>query len=475
MADFKTQIEEFKVFGRFGTEQKRTDLVEYMRAVCNGTPYTGGQLSANLTDPLDEILSMPGLKEYMVSHAEFQNYVLLEILHQLDAKSMHSIENGIKRRNRWRVVSSELLYKFLDFLNKLFSSSVFDMQRRVLGTLEVRKLKGNISKKGEFTKNTNNLIQTLKQNLIPHWSSESGVWKDVPFGLLAKYESQMSNHKKLDELVAAFGRMDREMARSTFKEVEEVEIKSLIKNPKKDKEEIKGITQGDDLPYVLPAEVALLGDEETEDLFYQRYAEKKLLEFDLIADAQEEGQPKQKKPKAKGEDKKGPIILCVDTSASMMGKVEEAAKVIALAMLKRAMMDHRPCYVVAFSKQIEVLEMDGVGDDIEVLLKFLSMSFHGGTDAGVALDRALELMKDGKFHKADLIMLTDGKVPMLDPMLRSRLLSAKTKGNRFFSIIIAGTAYEKVNFPSFTANWRYNPMNGDGFESMVNELRTSFS
>ncbi|BDC98885.1 VWA domain-containing protein [Persicobacter psychrovividus] len=471
MPDFKTQLEEFKLFGRFGSEAQRTDLVAYMEAICSNKPYEGGELSEHLTGPIKEVLDTPGLQEYMLGHADFQNYVLLEIIQQLDAKSVHNIERGIKRHNRWKRVSSEVWYKFLEFLNHIFASSVFDMNHRVLGTIEVKKLKGKITKKGDFTKNTNSLIQTLRQNLIPHWSSESGQWKDVPFDLLAKYESQMQNHKALDELVANLGRMDRAMTQSTFKEVEETEIPSLVKNPIKDKEEIKGITQGDDLPYVLPGEIALLGQPETEDLFYQRFVEKKLLEFDLIADANNDANNKKKAPKSKSEDGKGPIILCVDTSASMMGKVEEAAKVICLAMMKRALVDHRPCYVVAFSQKIEVLELSGVSDEIEVLLQFLSMSFHGGTDVGEALNASLELMKNQKFHKADMIMLTDGKIPMIDPGLRSRLLNAKTRGNRFFSIIIAGTAYENVHFPSFTANWRYNPMNGDGFQHMVEELR----
>ncbi len=67
-------------------------------------------------------------------------------------------------------------------------------------------------------------------------------------------------------------------------------------------DEVTNITFGDDLELVLPSELVLLADPELEDLFFLRFAEKSLLQYELI------GSEKQGR---------GPIIVALDESYSM--------------------------------------------------------------------------------------------------------------------------------------------------------------
>ena len=48
-------------------------------------------------------------------------------------------------------------------------------------------------------------------------------------------------------------------------------------------------------------------------------------------------------------DEQGPIILCLDTSGSMMGAREVVAKAVAVACIRAAVHQGRKCFLYAFS------------------------------------------------------------------------------------------------------------------------------
>lgn len=77
----------------------------------------------------------------------------------------------------------------------------------------------------------------------------------------------------------------------------------------------------------------------------------------------------------------GPIILCLDTSASMAGDRERIAKALALEVLRGAHRQGRQAYLYAFSgpQQVEELELKCDPGSLNALLSFLAGSFQGGT------------------------------------------------------------------------------------------------
>jgi uncharacterized protein with von Willebrand factor type A (vWA) domain len=76
----------------------------------------------------------------------------------------------------------------------------------------------------------------------------------------------------------------------------------------------------------------------------------------------------------------GPIILCLDTSGSMMGARETIAKAMVLECMRQAKAQQRQCYLYSFSGpgDCQELELKVTGAGLSHLLEFLSGSFHGG-------------------------------------------------------------------------------------------------
>ena len=79
--------------------------------------------------------------------------------------------------------------------------------------------------------------------------------------------------------------------------------------------EIVNVTTGNDLARILPSELMLLADPRTKADFLLRFAENRLLQYDLRG-FEREGQ--------------GPIVVCIDESGSTSGIVEMWEKAIAL-------------------------------------------------------------------------------------------------------------------------------------------------
>src|SRR5262249_42925955 len=112
--------------------------------------------------------------------------------------------------------------------------------------------------------------------------------------------------------------------------------KSRVNHPPN---EITSITIGNDLAHLLPGEMALLGDPDLEDLFYLKFAERRLLQYEL---------------EGRESEGRGPIILALDESGSMSepvgGIVKEAwSKSVMLGLLAIARRQIRDLAVIHFS------------------------------------------------------------------------------------------------------------------------------
>lgn len=94
--------------------------------------------------------------------------------------------------------------------------------------------------------------------------------------------------------------------------------------------EFDGVRLSRDLENVLPSELALMDDENFGILFDIKFSENKLFCFEKI-DIQNPSENLQKERR-----KQGLVVLCIDTSSSMIGKREMVAKSVALYMTNTA-------------------------------------------------------------------------------------------------------------------------------------------
>jgi len=295
------------------------------------------------------------------------------------------------------------------------------------------------------------------------WDMSKGRWQKVNFDILKKYAELLQKDTSLQKLAEMLGRVkqaEREYEEEIFSQIV---VKPAWKIEHAAKSELVGIHESDDINSMLPAEAALLADETTELLFYKKFAEKKLQTFEYQAKIlfweEEEIKRKRQKEKEK-EEKKGPFIICVDTSGSMHGTPETVAKTLCFALLKMAVKDNRKCYLISFSTEIETLNLTDLKNNLEKLIEFLSMSFDGGTDATPAMRKALRMLETEDYKKADVIMVSDFVMSGFDEQTKNQINAAKEKETKFHSLVI-GDSGNKNTIEEFDSNWAYNTNSGN--------------
>lgn len=174
-----------------------------------------------------------------------------------------------------------------------------------------------------------------------------------------------------------------------------------------------GIEFGNQVSKVLPSELALLATPETSVLFYKKYTEKKLKQY------------QEKAPEYKG---RGHMIVCVDESGSTQGGKEYWAKALSLALLDVAKKDNRNFAHIPFNDGVgNVTEVSADEADYQQKIWSIANNFmSGGTNFAPPLEKAMELLMKDEYHNADLVFITDGHAPLSKETLK-RLTEFKEK------------------------------------------------
>jgi len=150
-------------------------------------------------------------------------------------------------------------------------------------------------------------------------------------------------------------------------------------------------------------------------LWRARFAEAQLLTYDDRARSpsnrllpRPDATPQRTTPTHAGH---GPLIVCLDTSGSMRGAPENVAKACVLQALRSAHAGRRPCRLLAFGGQNELLEREMAldADGLAHLLDVMGQSFDGGTDVQTPMERAIDLVKTTGWEEADLLIVSDGE------------------------------------------------------------------
>ena len=265
---------------------------------------------------------------------------------------------------------------------------------------------------------------------------------------LADYEQR----KKVERLVysyPALAEIVRIMGREQPKREDEMDntIKRylpLLPSPPKPVVEIDEVSNGNDLRHVLPVEMAIMADPQTEDFFYLKYATKRLQLFANKPKEQSQmktEQTKEKKPRLE----KGPIIVSLDTSGSMSGKRIQLAKTLLLQLLRMAKKQKRKCYLISFSVRAQTLDLSLPGS-WRKLNDFLDNSFTGGTDGEEMLKDALRMLQTSNFSMADVLIISDFYFSVPQPKTRDKMNKERAKGTRFYGLKIhsGSNAYNSI-------------------------------
>ncbi len=229
---------------------------------------------------------------------------------------------------------------------------------------------------------------------------------------------------KLQQIAAVCGRFTR---------IALQQQKTRVKHPP---DEITSITTGCEIERLLPSEIALLADPSLEDFFYLKFAERSLMQYDLIGH-EPEGQ--------------GPIILAVDESESMswlcgpMTK-EVWSKAVMLALLSIARLQKRDFVVIHFSGESNIkVEVFPKGQaTAQETITCATHFFNGGTVFDEWMDEALNLVGQSAFDKADTICVSDGVGRLKPETLANWQKMRADRGMRSYSILIGSTEGERL-------------------------------
>lgn len=153
------------------------------------------------------------------------------------------------------------------------------------------------------------------------------------------------------------------------------------------------LTYGADLSYVVGAELASMVDPDLEDIFWGRYLDRGLLQYEH-KDRERTG--------------KGPMVFCIDLSGSMSGDPEVYAFALMMAMGRMALKQGRKLVMIPFATSAALPQYI---TDAESLIRAISRSYRigGGTIFETPLDAACSTIKTEKdYKKADIMFITDG-------------------------------------------------------------------
>ena len=250
-----------------------------------------------------------------------------------------------------------------------------------------------------------------------------GLWQVTGWEEMEKLRKKLQDLKELRDIVRSLGRgsgrgplkrAPRQRERNRFPE-------GLTRSPM-EPEQTSGLTRSDDISRVLPAELQLLAMKDSaaaRRLHFARRAERTLATYERVGWAETPAvtvEGFETRPAAEC----GPIIVCLDTSGSMMGARETVAKCMTLECARQARTTNRPCFLYAFSGPGDCMELElkvsakGLSD----LLTFLEGSFHGGTDVDEPFERALARLDTEEWENADILLVTDGEIkPMQEDLL----------------------------------------------------------
>ena len=283
---------------------------------------------------------------------------------------------------------------------------------------------------------------------------------------LSKIAKILNKNKQLHKIAKTLGRMAEQIKTDSISCVEIDEIRKVEAKSVDSSGDIVGIHESDDIERLLTTEMTYLTSPELETIFYKRFADKGLSTYQLQSTQQQnQNIITFKKYSEQATLDKGPFIIAVDASGSMMGTSEQYAKAFAYALMQIALSENRDCYIMIFSTQLITYELTKETGLAEIL-SFLSYSFNGGTDLAPVIDQAVDLMGKKKYINADLIIISDFIAPAQSEIMLNKMAEIKKRKNRFHALNLSKYGNPEL-LAAFDHYWQYTPSKLDKLRQLI--------
>ena len=313
-----------------------------------------------------------------------------------------------------------------------------------------------------------------EQRAVQAWEMMKNAWTETEFERRLNEMKIQDQYPEIKEIVAKMGRVADANGKDRLTIASGVDMKMEHSSGS----DIEGITVGDDLNSLLPLELAQYSDEDMEGLFIYKYRTRRLQTFRYKS---EMSKPSRKLGFTHA-SRKGPMIVCLDTSASMYGTPERISSTL-ISLLEETAEDlERDCFLIDFSvstraidlmakrkaerlKRIEITVMEahessgipgtsespensaGLSSDGQAHtgrgIRRQPTTTHlpfigGGTSAKKMMNQMFDLLDNDGLHyvNADVLWITDFLIPNPPQQMLARFKEYKETGTRFYGIRI---------------------------------------
>jgi len=192
-------------------------------------------------------------------------------------------------------------------------------------------------------------------------------------------------------------------------------------------EELFEVGLGNEVSRLLPHELVTLHHPVLRKDFTRRFIEGELLLYSLRG-IEEKG--------------KGPVVVCLDGSSSMMGDKEVWAKALALTLMEIARRQRRLFRSICFSSAdtpLQILDLnprERYEIEMDKVMELAEYFPGGGTDFEKPLDAARECVQQSRFKRGDIVFITDGECQVRPDWAERFRVDKEEMGFSLFSILI---------------------------------------
>lgn len=303
-----------------------------------------------------------------------------------------------------------------------------------------------------------------EQRAVQAWELMKDAWTETEFERRLNEMKVQDRYPEIKEIVAKMGRVADANGKDRLTIASGIDMKMEHSAGS----DIEGITVGDDLNSLLPIELAQYSDEDMEGLFIYKYRTRRLQTFRYKS---EMSKPSRKLGFTHA-SRKGPMIVCIDTSASMYGTPERVSTTLVSLLEQTAEDLERDCYLIDFSvstRAIDLMEKrkanrlrkigiavkdefgmettqeispDGAASTGRTVRRQASTThlpfIGGGTSAKKMMKQMFDLLDNDGLHyvNADVLWVTDFMIPNPPQSMLDRFREYRETGTRFYGIRI---------------------------------------
>ena len=341
------------------------------------------QLTKN--DELLSVLTAISMADQLIN--SIQNSQQQSKNDQIQKSAQRSKEFAEKRINELQQqingASSESMKEAYRHQQKIYEQSLINTQQKMTKIeQQIKEQIKEISQQsiGKIIQANKGKIRHTKKAIVTVGTMDGKKIEHIPLNDQFELAEKIGAHKELQKIADLVGR---------FKRIAMKKQKTKQKNTM----ERKNISIGHEVSRLLPTELAnyVMGHSKLD--FLRRFSESQTLVFDT-----------------KGKDRKGkgPMIICMDESSSMLS-IKEQSKAFCIALLAIAKKQKRDFAIVPFASKVGEVKIFYKGQaSTQDLLTFSNSFLGGGTNYEQPLRESLNILLQSEFNEADILFVTDG-------------------------------------------------------------------